>query len=138
MVDLYPKTCNICGGEVEYLTIEQAYGPRARIRFQYDTSGFCYRCTKCGAIVGTHKDRPLEALGLLADKEMAQLRQKAHKMFDKFWFGKGNDKRTECYEQLAKDMGIPCEECHFAYFTKEQLEQAYSILCKWFMEKYNL
>ena len=98
-------------------------------------SPYAYHCTKCGAVVGTHKERPLEAMGLLANKEMADMRQKAHSMFDKFW--KSQKQRTECYQRLADDMGIPFEECHFAFFTLEQLQKAYKILTKWWYEKYD-
>ena len=47
---LYPKTCNICGGEVIYTTNDKIYGKRYG-------SGYCYLCTNCGAYVGTHRPR---------------------------------------------------------------------------------
>lgn len=59
----YPKICNICGGKVIYCSNAEIYG------VEYG-SGKCYLCTKCGAYVGTHKPRPKEALGLLADEQM--------------------------------------------------------------------
>lgn len=139
MIELKPTVCNICGGKVEYIDIRKVYGYRTQLK--YDSSGFCYRCKNCGALVGTHKDRPDEAMGLLANREMSEMRIKAHKMFDKFWMGTGKSirtqVRTDCYERLAEEMKIPVEECHFAYFTMEQLEQAYSILCRWWREKYD-
>ena len=132
MIDLYPKTCPLCGGEVEYIEKTQLYG-----RFlKYDSgSPYLYHCKKCDARVGTHKDRPLEAMGMLANKEMADMRQKTHSFFDKFW--KGQAQRTACYKKLAEEMGIPFEECHFAYFNLEQLKQAYEILLRWWREKYD-
>ena len=131
-IELCPKVCNICGGEVEYVEKTSIYGPVLK----YKTgSSYCYHCTKCGAVVGTHKEKPLEAMGLLADKEMRDWRQKAHSMFDKFW--KTQEQRTACYQRLADEMGIPFEDCHFAYFTTKQLEQAYTILVKWWREMYD-
>lgn len=131
-VDLKPKICNICGGKVEYVPLTRVYGSYLKYGKK---SGFCYHCKECGAVVGTHEDRPDEAYGLLADHKMCELRQKNHTMFDKFW--KNRKQRTELYEKLAKEMGIPTEECHFAYFTAEELEKSYKILVKWWREKYD-
>ena len=132
MIDLHPTKCNICGGHVIYTEVAKVYGKR---NLKYQTSGYCYYCTKCRAIVGTHKARPDEAMGLLADKETCELRQKSHDLFDKLW--KNKKERTEMYQKLADELGIPFEECHFAYFTKEQLKQIYSILVKLWREKYD-
>lgn len=132
MINLEPKICNICGGKVEFIEKKALYGGKIK----YKTgSPYCYHCKQCGATVGTHKERPREAMGLLANKEMADMRQKAHSMFDKFW--RSPEKRTKCYQRLAEEMGIPIEECHFAYFTLEQLEQAYTILVRWWRERYD-
>ena len=134
-IELYPTKCNICGSKVEYTEIAKVYGKR---NLRYESSGYCYHCTnpKCKAIVGTHKARPLEAMGLLADKEMSQMRQKSHDLFDKLW--KTREERTEMYHKLADKLGIPFEDCHFAYFTKEQLKQVYSILVELWREKFDI
>ena len=132
MIDLCPKVCNICGGKVEYVTVNKVYGAN---NIKYQTSGYCYHCKNCGAVVGTHKKRPLEALGILADKTMSEMRQKAHKMFDKFW--RKPEQRTNCYKRLATEMGLPFEECHFGYFDLDQLNQAYTILVKWWRQIYD-
>ena len=63
MIDKYPTVCNLCGGKVIYTSNARIYGK------EYG-SGKCYLCTNCGAYVGTHKPRPREALGLLADAKM--------------------------------------------------------------------
>ena len=39
---LQPKVCNICGGDVEYITNDKIYGKKYG-------SGYCYHCTKCGS-----------------------------------------------------------------------------------------
>ena len=119
MSNLYvecPKVCNICGGEVELVLKTAIYGHNLRYN---SGSPYLYHCKKCGATVGTHKTRPHVAMGLLANKEMAEMRQKAHDMFDKFW--KNAKDRTVCYQKLAEEMKIPFEECHFARFTLEQI-----------------
>ena len=131
-IDLFPKICNICGGEVEYVPLEDVYGHFLK---HGKKSGYCYHCKKCGAKVGTHIDRPKEAYGLLANQEMADWRQRNHNMFDKFW--KNREDRTKLYQKLAEEMGIPFEECHFGYFTLEELEKSYQILLKWWREKYD-
>lgn len=63
MIDLYPRKCNLCGGDVIYTSNSRIYGR------EYG-SGKCYYCTKCHAYVGTHKPEPRKALGLLANPEM--------------------------------------------------------------------
>ena len=75
---LHPKICNLCGGDVEYISNEKVYGKKYG-------SGYCYHCTKCGAYVGTHKSRPKEAFGILANKEMRQMKMKCHDKFDALW-----------------------------------------------------
>ena len=132
MVELMPKTCNICGGEVEFVPNTKIYG---RFLKYGSKSGYCYHCKECGAVVGTHIADPRKALVILADENMRKLRQKNHDMFDKFWRNKAE--RKECYDKLAAEMGIPTEECHFGYFDADQLNSAYTILIKWWYAKYD-
>lgn len=120
MIDLQPKICNLCGGKVEYITNDKIYGK------SYG-SGYCYHCTQCGAYVGTHKPRPKEALGILANAEMKNWKQWCHREFDKLWKEEGY-KRWKCYRWLADQMGIPISECHFGYFDIKQLKHAYAVL----------
>lgn len=126
MIDFYPKVCNLCGGPVEYISNAQIYGR------QYG-SGFCYRCRSCGAYVGTHKPQPRKALGILANTEMREWKQKCHNQFDPFW-QEHKDKqrrRKNLYIRLAGEMGIDVRDCHFGYFDLDQLKTAYRILEKW-------
>lgn len=76
-MDLHPKICNICGGKVIYVTNDRIYGKKYG-------SGYCYLCQNCGAYVGTHKPRPKEALGLLANRFMRETKMKCHEIFDGF------------------------------------------------------
>lgn len=126
MVDLYPTVCNLCGGKVLYISNSQIYGK------EYG-SGKCYCCTKCFAYVGTHKPRPKEALGLLADAEMRELKKECHAIFDKKWMHQPSSKkrhlaRQAAYAELAKELNIPVEECHFGYFDKETLSKVLVLL----------
>ena len=126
MVDLHPTVCNICGGKVIYIDNKEIYGK------SYG-SGKCYLCTSCGAHVGTHKPRPDEALGLLADERMRKGKKFCHDLFDQLWLNapKGKKRiqaRTNAYAWLAKQMDVPVEECHLGYFDLNQLRKAYVIL----------
>lgn len=123
MIDLHPKICNLCGGEVIFTTNDNIYGRKYG-------SGWCYYCTNCGAYVGTHKPRPSEALGILANAEMRELKVKCHEIFDKKWKESKtrHHSRDLAYSRLAKKMGIPVEDCHFGYMNLEQLKKAYQIL----------
>lgn len=135
MIDLQPTICNICGGKVEYIPNYKIYGK------SYG-SGWCYHCKDCDAYVGTHKPRPKEALGLLANEEMRNWKQWCHREFDKLWSG-GNVynkehkiveiikpiiSRKQAYSWLAKEMKLSGNECHFGYFNINQLKQAYAII----------
>ena len=123
MIDLYPKACNLCGGHVIYTSNKEVYGR------EYG-SGKCYLCLQCGAYTGTHKPRPHEALGLLADAPMRKGKMMCHALFDPMWKGKSkaHKKRRDLYKWLAGQMHIPVEECHFGYFNIEQLRIAYRLL----------
>ena len=122
MIDLCPTKCNLCGGEVVYQSNSLIYGK------EYG-SGKCYFCLQCGAYVGTHKPRPKEALGILANREMRHMKSLCHDVFDRMW----NDsvERTELYIELANALNIPVEECHFGYFNLSMLNKAYAILRRW-------
>lgn len=119
---LQPTRCNICGGKVIYTTNENVYGRKYG-------SGYCYLCTNCGAYVGTHRPRPKEALGLLADKQMRVMKMKCHDLFDKKWTNQ--QQRKNLYKKLADELSIPLGECHFGYFDLNMLNSAYSIIAKW-------
>lgn len=125
-INIYPTKCNLCGGKVIYTENDTIYGKRYG-------SGFCYLCTKCGAYVGTHKPRPKEALGLLADDRMRKGKMACHEKFDRFWKGKKNAriKRAALYKKLAEEMDIEVTNCHFGYFALDELKKAYRIIRSW-------
>lgn len=129
-MELQPKICNICGKDsVIFASNKIIYGK------EYG-SGKCYYCTECGAYVGTHKPRPEEALGLLANKEMRDMKMKCHDIFDALWKTKDTRKeqcqtRNELYARLAREMNITIDECHFGWFDIDKLNIAYNILLTW-------
>ena len=106
------------------------YTSNAQIYGKEYGSGKCYLCTSCGAYVGTHKPRPREALGLLADARMRTGKQMCHSIFDSKWKGKpkAHKKRQDLYRWLAQRMDIPIDDCHFGYFDLTQLRKSYKIL----------
>lgn len=121
-INLQPTVCNLCGGKVVFTSNAVIYGK------PYG-SGKCYLCTQCGAYVGTHAPRPHEAYGILANATMREGKKICHNIFDSMWHTR--KERQDLYEKLAKEMGIPKEECHFGYFNLSQLQQAYTILINW-------
>ena len=122
-MNLHPTKCNLCGEKVIFTSNARIYGK------EYG-SGKCYLCTSCWAYVGTHKPRPDEAMGILADAEMRQMKMKCHELFDKRWMAERNRRkaRNKEYEALANYLGIPVEECHFGYFDMDMLNKAYDYL----------
>ena len=125
MIDLQPKKCNLCGGLVEHISNAEIYG-RAY------GSGYCYRCRSCNAYVGTHKNRPKIAFGILANAGMRKMKMKCHDVFDNLWRFKAGDERQQYrekyYEALAKRLNIDKSACHFGYFDMAMLKRAYEIL----------
>ena len=98
-------------------------------------SGYIYKCMGCGARVNTFPKDTDIAQGILATKEMGEMRIKVHRLFDKFW--KNNKERQDYYKKLANELGIEESECHFAYMSLETLQQCEQILLKWWREKYD-
>ena len=120
MIDLQPTRCNICGGKVIFTSNAEIYG-------RPYGSGKCYLCLECGAYVGTHRPRPTEALGILADKQMIDWKIVCHNLFDKLWKGKRHAVRLRryYYDRLAAELNIPVSECHFGYFDLPMLLRSY-------------
>lgn len=124
-VNLHPKTCNLCGGDVIFTSNAVIY------QREYG-SGMAYLCTKCGAYVGTNKTKPDDALGILANKEMRNMKMKCHDIFDRRWKNARNRKkaRFRAYQWLSRKLNIPISECHFGYFDMDTLKKAYDILLR--------
>lgn len=86
--------CPYCNQPATYAPNEEYYGRR------YGRSYMCYFCKPCDAYVGTHNNTEVP-LGTMANKELRQLRRKAHHFFDKLWKN-GKMSRSEAYEKLAR------------------------------------
>ena len=119
----HPKTCNLCGGNVSYLKTKKY------------VSGYMYSCDNCHAQVGTYPKSVDVAMGILADSETRKKRLEVHRLFDRFW--RKSKGRSKKYHDLANELGIPIEECHFAIMDKETLLKAEKILLRWWREKYD-
>lgn len=119
-----PEVCPYCGWPVEFASNATIYGR------EYG-NGKCYKCTNCDAYVGVHDGTKIP-LGILANKEMRNIKRKGHAMFDWYWNKsinpKARRKRWECYARLSIKLGIEVRECHFGWFGKERLLQAIAIL----------
>lgn len=57
-------------------------------------------------------------LGRLADGALRSAKQQAHAAFDPLWKG-GPMKRRQAYAWLAKELGIPGEDCHIGMFEAD-------------------
>lgn len=114
----HPKICPFCGGNVRYTSNAEIYGK------EYG-NGKCYLCKKCEAYTGVHNNTDI-ALGVLANKEMRQLKIKCHDIFDKLWVN--SKQRNAMYRKLAFLMNIDKKHCHFGHFDINELNQALEIL----------
>lgn len=119
-VPLKPSICNLCGGPVRLTSNAEVYGGRTY------GSGKCYICDSCGAYVGTHKPRPDEAMGILADAPMRSMKRAAHELFDARWTTQSE--RADQYAWLAGELGIAIQDCHFGYFDKQMLYKAILVM----------
>lgn len=130
MINLYPKKCNICGGEhVVYTSNSRVYGQSFQGRY-------IYFCEDCGAYVGTQRNSK-KALGILADAQMRKGKMICHDLFDQLWKGKrkAQHKRSAAYRELAERMGILVCDCHFGYFDLQELRRAYPIIIEMLKER---
>lgn len=121
--DPMPSECNNCGGK------RVIYGRMTEFGIKAYQSGYCYYCLDCGAYVGTHMNRPKEALGILSDSKTRKLRVTCHKEIDKHWYSSAGKNRA--YYRLSQEMGMKSENCHFGYMDYEQLVEALHIMKKW-------
>lgn len=57
-----------------------------------------------------------------ADRELRRLRAAAHAALDWLWKS-GRMTRSECYQSLARHLGIETKQCHIALFGKDQCRE---------------
>lgn len=115
------KECNICGSDkVEFVSNEVIYG-------KVYGNGKAFMCMDCESFVGCHNNG--KPYGILANKEMREIRKECHAIFDEIWKS-GEMTRSEAYSLLSRKMGISKEKCHFGMFNLFTLRRAKNILEK--------
>ena len=102
------KICPYCHIPSEYKSRVEVYG---------EDYGMIYYCPKCGAYVGVHRGTN-QAKGRLANVELRRCKIEAHRYFDEI-YKRGLMKRTEAYEWLSKQLGLPPEYTHIGMFNRE-------------------
>ncbi|MCU9949828.1 DUF3268 family zinc-finger domain-containing protein [Pseudomonas sp. PDM13] len=116
-----PTACPYCEGPVALVCNSEIYGR------EFGAWPYAYRCVPCDAMVGLHPATDLP-LGTLANKQLRAARatnkQLFHRVKDRFGFT-----RSQAYEWLALQMGIPKAECHFGWFDLARCAQAGAV-CK--------
>lgn len=118
-----PTTCPHCNGAVEIASNAAIYNGR-----EYGDWPWIYLCVnkKCFASIGMHPETNLP-LGTLAHGPLRQQRMKAKSLFNPLWQS-GKMARKYAYYWLAKEMGLPPEQCHFGLFDEKQCELAMKVI----------
>lgn len=100
------KICPYCKAHTSFVDSEIIYGV---------SYGMIYLCERCRAYCGVHKGTDI-SLGRLANEELREWKQKAHKSFDPIWKSK-RLRRREAYTLLAGYLNLPEEYCHIGMFS---------------------
>ncbi len=119
-----PTQCPHCRASVELVSNARIYGR------EYGKWPFVYRCmdADCDAYVGLHPHTDIP-LGPLANKAEREAR-KAHKpAFERLYRGRRARfaSRSDAYQWLADQLGIPVSQCHWGWFNVDQAERAGAI-----------
>lgn len=128
-----PTICPFCNSQVELMSNSVIYGR------EYG-NGVCYKCINCDSYTGVH-DKPKNngdyiALGLIANREMRELKKQCHAIFDPVWKeNKDKIKRKHTYFYLADHLEIEMKDCHFGHFDLEILQKSLIILEDFSLEK---
>jgi hypothetical protein len=101
--------------------------------------GYIYKCSNypiCDAYVGTHKGTT-KPLGRLANKELRELKKKAHLYFDYMWKSRNSklkvkNSRKKAYKWLSEQLGISVNDTHIGYFDKETTMKVIDICSKYY------
>lgn len=114
--------CPYCSKEATLVSGDLIYPRRSDLH--------CLRlwaCLPCGAWVGCHAGTT-QPLGRLANAELRRAKMAAHAAFDPLWRFKNQPQvRNAAYSWLAKQLGIPRDECHIGMFDIEQCQQVVAI-----------
>lgn len=101
------------------------------ISLKRGSRGWYYECNVCHAKTGCYPNTK-KPRGRTANNRMRKLRGECHAIFDMYWTN--SFERAKCYQNLARQMGIPKKRCHFSMMTYEELKRAYGVLVSWPME----
>lgn len=110
--------CPYCGNKARKTTGKELFPHRPKL-----AKNRFFWCKPCDARVGCHdvKGHKYVPFGSMANKELRNLRQQAHRAFDPIWKAENRKvNRFEAYGMLAARMGITREECHIGMFNEEQ------------------
>lgn len=113
-------TCHYCNSKAYFKSSKVIYGK---------CFGMVYICSnfpECDAYVGVHKGTKTP-LGILANKELRELKKKCHALFDPLWKN-GEMNRKEAYQYLANQLDIVVSKCHIGMFNNETCLKAIKIL----------
>ena len=116
-----PTVCPYCASPVSIEGNSAVYGK------PYGHWPWVYLCQGegCCAYVGMHPFTNIP-LGTLADEATRSARKLSKELFNPLWArGEGTMSRTEAYEWLAAQLGIPVAECHFGWFDVAMCRRAY-------------
>jgi hypothetical protein len=113
--------CPYCGDLAQLVDSAVVYNGRSY--------GLIYLCQPCGAWVGCHKDTN-KPLGRLADAELRQWKQRAHRAFDPIWKNKSK-RRPNAYKWLAKELNIEPQDCHIGMFDVDQCKQVVDVCARY-------
>lgn len=81
----------------------------------------CSEYPRCDSYVGCHSKTTIP-LGRLANKELRELRKRAHQSFDPIWQS-GLVSRKEAYAWLCDMLGLTYNSCHLALFGEDQCKK---------------
>lgn len=129
-MNLKPKVCNLCGGEVELRYLVEIE-PKTKLKNRK-----CYFCKNCHAFVLTDQRLKDIALGTLADKKTRRKRVACHRLMENL--AKYHPQKDDLYNGLAEQLGIPFENCHFGYMDYEMLCKAEKVLLRIWRLRYDI
>lgn len=90
--------CPFCKKPSKWCSNEEIYGRKL------GKSYMCYWCKDCDAYVGCHNNTT-KPLGTMANRELRQWRQAAHRHIDLIWKGVHKRKRGKVYMVLKEIFG---------------------------------
>lgn len=119
------KICPYCKKPSVFTSSKEVYGGK--------DYGMIYLCRDCDAYCGVHKNTEI-ALGRLANKNLRELKKKAHFYFDQLWKERGMT-RYEAYGWLSKTLNLPREYTHIGFFTEDVCKNTISYCYEFLNQK---